>query len=80
MHVSIHTFKVATQYADLTRELFEALLSLDDGFAEPGEVTLVPLAKLRSKGEDAATYTLSGEDPGGFEIQKTLKQVFFKDL
>ena len=70
--MSIHPFKVATQYADLTRELFEALLSLDDGFAEPGEVKVVPLAKLRSEGEDAATYTLSGEDPGGFESRDIL--------
>ena len=60
--------KVATEYAVLTRELFEALVSLDDGFAEPGEVGIVPLAKLRAKGEDAATNTLSGEEPGGFEL------------
>ena len=63
---------MATEYADLTRELFDALLSLDDGYfvAEPepgGEVEVVPLAKLRKKKkgeEDAANYTLSGEEPG----------------
>ena len=48
----------------MTRDLFEALVSLDDDFDDPGEVEIVPLAKLRSKGEDAANYTLSGEEPG----------------
>ena len=55
---------MATNYANLTKELLEALLSLDDGFADPGEVEILPLVKLRSKGEDAATYSLSGEEPG----------------
>ena len=59
---------MATEYAVLTRELFEALVSLDDGFAEPGEVGIVPLAKLRAKSEDAATNRLSGEEPGRFEL------------
>ena len=64
--------KVATEYAALTRELLEALVSLDDGFAEPGELGIVPLAKLRVKSEDAATSRLSGDDPGGFESGKLL--------
>ena len=55
---------MATEYAVLTRELFEALVSLDDGFAETSEIEIVPLAKLRAKGDDAATSTLSGEEPG----------------
>ena len=63
---------MATEYAVLTRELFEALVSLDDGFAETGEIEMVPLAKLRVKSEDAATSRLSGDDPGGFESGKLL--------
>ena len=55
---------MATEYAVLTRELFEALVSLDDGFAETSEIEIVPLAKLRVKSEDAATSRLSGEEPG----------------
>ena len=61
---------MATEYAVLTRELFEALVSLDDGFTEPGEVGIVPLAKLRGKGENTATTTLTGEEPGGVELGK----------
>ena len=63
---------MATEYAVLTRDLFEALVSLDDGFAEPGEVEIVPLAKLRPKDEGAASDKLSGEEPGGFEFGKYL--------
>ena len=63
---------MATEYAVLTRELFEALVSLDDGFAETSEIEIVPLAKLRVKSEDAATSRLSGDDPGGFESGKLL--------
>ena len=63
---------MATEYAVLTRELFEALVSLDDGFAETDEIEIVPLAKLRVKSEDAATSRLSGDDPGGFESGKLL--------
>ena len=57
--------KVAAQYADLAKELFEALLSIEDGSTEAGDVEVAPLAALRSKGDGDASYKLNGEDPGG---------------
>ena len=63
-------------YADLCKDLLEALLSLDDGFADPSEVEILPLVKLRSKGEDAATYSLNGEEPGKILMWQIIQLIF----